>query len=60
MQGFLGFSDSVYYIYMLQTGARCVMPMENIMYFSITHDMEKKDLDSYLYTYIFDRYAYIK
>lgn len=42
---------------MLQAGARFVMPLENI----ILHMMwEKKDVDSYLYMYIFDRYAYIK
>lgn len=60
MQRFLCFSSSVDYIYMLQAGARCVMPIENIMHFNIAHDVGKKVVDSYLYTYVFERYAYIK
>lgn len=59
-QRFLCFSDSVYCIYMLQAGAKCVMPMENIIYFNIAQDVEKKDADGYLYAYIFYMYAYIK
>lgn len=60
VQRFLCFSDNVYCICMLQADARYVMPMENIMYLNIAYDVEKKDVDSYLYTYIFDMYAYIK
>ena len=39
---FCGLSDSVYCMYILQTGARCVMPLDKITYFNIAYDVEKK------------------
>lgn len=55
-----GLSDSAYCIYILQAGARCVMPLEKITYFNIAHDVEKK-ISIAIYTSIYlDRYAYIK